>query len=336
MSDASEKPFEATPQRLKRAQREGDVVRSSELPANLSFAAAWLTVSALTPSLAAAARTALLPKRSLVDVATACALVLAAAMLPVAAAAAAAVAAKIGQSGFVTSPIGFKLERLGPLAGFRRILSAETLAHSLRAVLAFAAAAGAMAPVIIAAVATLPGSAGAQACAIAAWRYAGELALAAVAVGSLFSIAEYGAARRRWLQKLRMTFEERKREAREEEGDAVARGRRRALHRSFARGRPAGVRDADFVVTNPEHVAVALAYRPPAIAVPRILIRALDAAALEVRAAAMHHDVPIVENVVLARALYRDGRAGQPIPHAHYVAVAEVVTALLRSGALGS
>ena len=85
-------------------------------------------------------------------------------------------------------------------------------------------------------------------------------------------------------------------------------------------------------MTNPDHVAVALEYRPPAVAVPRVLVRALDDAALEVRTLARAHGVPIVENVALARALYRDARAGEPIPHAHYVAVAEVVAALLRAG----
>ena len=86
------------------------------------------------------------------------------------------------------------------------------------------------------------------------------------------------------------------------------------------------------MVTNPDHVAVALEYRPPVVAVPRVLVRALAAAALEVRTLARAHAVPVVENVALARALYRDGRAGEPIPYAHYVAVAEVVAALIRAG----
>jgi flagellar biosynthetic protein FlhB len=73
-----------------------------------------------------------------------------------------------------------------------------------------------------------------------------------------------------------------------------------------------------------------LEYRPPAIAVPRVLVRAVDEGAHRVRRIAEVNRIPVVENPPLAHALYRDGRAGEPIPHAHYVAVAEVVAALLR------
>ena len=332
MSDASEKPFEATPHRLMRAKREGNVARSGELGANLSFAAAWLTLAGVVPAISAAARTALLAELAQSKGSALDALPLAIALLPVVASAGAAIVAKIAQSGFVAAPVAWRGERLNPIAGLGRILSAETLTHSLRASLAFACAAAAMLPVMLVRLPAMFEAARAESVAAAVWSCTGELAFTAVAVGSLFSIAEYAAARRSWLRKLRMSFEERKREAREEEGDSTARGRRRALHRAMVRGGLGRVREAAFVVANPEHVAVALEYRPPAVAVPRVLVRALDAAALEVRTLAHAYGVPVVENVVLARALYRDGRPGEPIPYAHYVAVAEVVAALLRAG----
>ena len=164
-----------------------------------------------------------------------------------------------------------------------------------------------------------------------AWNATEEVAVAAVSVGLLFSVAEYAAARRVWLRKLRMSFEERKREVKEEEGDAILRGRRRAMHRALLRSGLHRIKDAAFVVTNPWHVAVALEYRPPEVCVPRVLVRALDELALQVNRVARRHRIPVVENVALARALYRDGRTGEPIPHVHYVAVAEIVAALTRS-----
>ena len=82
------------------------------------------------------------------------------------------------------------------------------------------------------------------------------------------SFAEFGAARKLWLQRLRMSFEERKRELKDEEGDASARGRRRSLHRELLRGGMHRVKEASFVVVNPTHLAIAMAYRPPHIAVP--------------------------------------------------------------------
>jgi flagellar biosynthesis protein FlhB len=148
-------------------------------------------------------------------------------------------------------------------------------------------------------------------------------------------LAEFAAARKAWLRKLRMSADDRKREAKEQDGDPFARGRRRALHRSFLRGALAEVKKASFVVANPTHVAVALEYRPPTVPVPRVLVRAAGEMAARVRAVAAECGVPVVENVALARALYRDARAGEPIAHAHYVAVAEVVAALARSKAWG-
>lgn len=331
MSDTSEKPFEATPHRILKARREGNVARAGELGANLSFAAAVGALIAAAPLLRAAAYDALTgcwTGGALASSAT----VLGIALLPIGVAAGAGVFGYLLQSGgLALTTIEPKLERLDPVKGFARIVSLETLAHSGRAVLGFTSAALAMAPFIAWTASALLQASTLQGVAAVGWRGACDAAGAACAVGFLFAIAEYAAARRLWLRKLRMSFEERKRETKEEEGDAIARGRRRMLHRALVRGGMRRLHDAAFVVANPQHVAVALEYAPPRVAVPRVLVRAADANAVRVRAIAAAYSIPIVENVWLARALYRDGRDGQPIPQVHYVAVAEVVTALLRA-----
>ncbi len=337
MSDASEKPFEATPRRIAKAKREGNVARSSEFSANLSFAAAAATAVAAVPAFGAIAGGAIVTAATKGFAGARCALVVAIALLVVGAASLAGVLAGFLQTGGVTlAPSGPKLERLNPVEGFKRICSRETLAHTLRATLAFACALAVMTPVIVASAATMLRAASWRNAAAGAWKGAEGVAAAAGAVGLCFSIAEYAAARSAWLRRLRMSFEERKRETRDEEGDAVARGRRRALHRSLLRGGLRRIKNAAFVVVNPEHVAVALEYRPPAVSVPKVLVRAVNELALRVRETALGYNVPVVENAGLARALYRDGRAGEPIPHAHYVAVAEIVASLLRAPALGS
>jgi flagellar biosynthesis protein FlhB len=101
------------------------------------------------------------------------------------------------------------------------------------------------------------------------------------------------------------------------------------------RGALARVEHASFVVANQARVAVALEYRPPGIPVPTVLVRAVDEMALHVREIASAHLVPVIENDRLARLLYNDTRVGEPIEHAHHVAVAEVVVGLIRAGALG-
>jgi flagellar biosynthetic protein FlhB len=230
------------------------------------------------------------------------------------------------------SSIALKAERLDPVEGIKRMLSRDSLLHVLRATLAFVLAAGAMLFVFAHAASLALGSLDAAAVAVAAWHASQGAAAIACGAGSLFAVAEFASARSAWLRKLRMSFDERKREAKEQDGDPHARGRRRSLHRSLLHGAIARVSEAAFVVANPTHLAIALEYRPPEVAVPRVLVRAADAAALHVRELAAHHRIPVVENVPLARALFRDARPGDAIPHAHYVAVAEVVAALMRGG----
>lgn len=334
MSDAAEKPFEPTPQRIEKARREGDVARSSELGGNVAFALAGAATVAAAPLVSANARAAIATAASGRVPWAAAEATVGYALLPVSAAALAAVAAGIVQAGGLrVTAVALKFERLNPLEGVKRILSRETSAHAVRAAAAFAIAAAAMVPAIVTAASEMLRASGLPAIGAAAWTASERAVLAAVATGLAFAAAEYAAARAAWLRRLRMTFEERKREAREQDGDPMARGRRRALHRALLRGALSDVKDASFVVVNPTHVAVALEYRTPAVPVPRVTVRAAGEFARRVRALARAHSVPVVENAALARALYRDARVGEPIARAHYVAVAEIVAALQRATA---
>ena len=336
MNDGAEKPFEATPRRIARAKREGNVARAGELAANCGFAAAALSVSAGAPAFAALTAAALM--RSMHGPAPAlCAAIVAAALLCVACAAVGGTLAHlITQGGFTFVAPAWKFERLDPIAGLKRIVSRETLTHSLRATVAFCCAVAVMAPMLRASIVGTAASRTTSGVVAQAWSDARHAAFVACAVGFVFSFAEFGAARKAWLHKLRMSFEERKRELKDEEGDASARGRRRTLHRELLRGGMQRVRKASFVVVNPTHIAIAMVYRPPSVTVPEVIVAAADATALRVRSIARRENIPIVENVELARALYRDARAGCAIPHALYVGVAGVVAALMRQGALSA
>jgi flagellar biosynthesis protein FlhB len=251
------------------------------------------------------------------------------------AAAAAAALAGIAQSGglIVTAP-ALKFTRLQPLEGLKRMLSRESATHAVRALLAFAISAASMIPTLRELVRAASAGASVRAIAHVAWEGALHVVFAAAAVGVLFAFAEYALARRSWLHKLRMSLAELKRELKESDGDPMTRGRRRSLHRALLRGALDHLKNAAFVVVNPTHVAVALQFRPPAVPVPVVLVRAAGEMALRVRELAAERGIPIVENAPLARALYRDSHAGEAIAHEYYLAVAEVVVALYRSGAL--
>ncbi len=331
MSDASEKTFEATPRHLSKARREGNIARSTELAANCSFAVGGLAVIGAVPLLASAATLALTQSTSFTPSMMPLSIV-AIALIPICCASLAGVIANLAQNGgLIFVPVAPKIERLNPIEGARRILSRETAGHSLRAVFAFICATLVVVPTLTACASEVIRSATLIAIVQDVWSATKSAAVAIGVVGLIFSLTEYGAARSAWLRRLRMSFEERKRESKEEEGDALARGRRRSLHRALLRGGLGRVKEASFVVVNPTHIAVALAYRPPRIPVPEVLATACDAVAVHVRELAALYRIPIVENAELARALYRDARAGAAIPHAHYLAVAEVVAALIRT-----
>lgn len=336
MNDGTDKPFEATPRRIARAKREGNIARASELAANSGFAAAALCVSAGAPAFASLAGAAL--TRSMRGPAPVlCTAIAGVALLCIACAAVGSTIAHLFSQGGVTfvTPV-WKSDRLDPIAGFKRVASRETVTHSMRAIAAFCCAAVVMAPIFRRAAIVMTASWTASGNVAQAWSDARHVAFVACAIGFVFSFAEFGTARKAWLRKLRMSFEERKREQKDDEGDASARGRRRALHRQLLRGGVERVKEASFVVVNPTHVAIAMAYRPPSIAVPEVLVAAADATALRVRAIARRENVPIVEDPALARALYREARAGCAIPHGLYVAVASVVASLVRQGALSA
>ncbi len=157
---------------------------------------------------------------------------------------------------------------------------------------------------------------------------------AAVAAALLVALAETIWEGARWRRRLRMDHDELRRELRQTEGDPHVRGRRRRTHHALIRGSLGRLGDAAFVIANPTHVAVALEYAPPAVPVPRVLVRAVDAGARLLKRRARALGIPVVEDPVLARLLFGCTQSGAYIPRSAYDAVARIVAALLHRGAL--
>jgi flagellar biosynthesis protein FlhB len=159
------------------------------------------------------------------------------------------------------------------------------------------------------------------------WRTALRLILAAAVLAGL----DLAIQRMRFTARMRMTREETKREAKEDEGDPLLRGRRRKRHRDLSRGRAAlEVPRADALVVNPTHVAVALRYRKGEGRAPRVTAKGKGVLAEYMRELARENAVPIVQDVPLARLLYRKVKVGGEIPAATYQAVAAVLAFVYR------
>jgi flagellar biosynthetic protein FlhB len=131
--------------------------------------------------------------------------------------------------------------------------------------------------------------------------------------------------------RMRMTKQEVKDENKENEGSPEIKQRIRQLRVQRARKRMmAAVPTADVVVTNPTHFAIALKYDPDKMAAPTVLAKGQDLIALKIREIATTHEVAIVENPPLARALYATVEIDEEVPPEHYKAVAEVISYVFR------
>lgn len=127
-------------------------------------------------------------------------------------------------------------------------------------------------------------------------------------------------------KKLRMSKEEVKREHKESEGDPIVKSRIRQQQQAMARGRMMSqVPEADVIITNPTHYAVALKYDEPRMAAPRVVAKGADRVAQRIRELGEAHAVPRLEAPPLARALYHHVDLEAEIPESLYTAVAEVL-----------
>ena len=143
--------------------------------------------------------------------------------------------------------------------------------------------------------------------------------------------ADYGMTRWRWYSDLKMTKQELRDEAKSSEGNAEVKGRVRKIQREMNKKRMLGaVKTATVVVTNPTHFAVALEYRRATMSAPVVVAKGKDLLAQRIKQIAREKGVPMIENVPLAQALYREAEVGQAIPAELFGAVAEVLAYLVR------
>ena len=221
-----------------------------------------------------------------------------------------------------------QFNKLNPIKGLKRLFSSQALAELLKAVAKALLVGGVAVLFLIAkrgefiALMDQPVS----------MALAAGLRLAAQACGlmvlSLVVVVMIDVPYQLWshAKKLRMSREEIKREHKESEGDPQLKGRIRSQQQAMARSRMMSqVPEADVIVTNPSHYAVALRYEESAMGAPRVVAKGADAVAARIRELAGEHRVPMLQAPPLARALYRHVDLDQEIPGPLYTAVAEVL-----------
>jgi flagellar biosynthesis protein FlhB len=152
-----------------------------------------------------------------------------------------------------------------------------------------------------------------------------QLMGAVVAMLAVVAIGDYFFQYRQWYERQKMSLQEMKEEFKQSEGDPQIKGKIRQLRQARMRKRMmAAVPKASVIITNPTHYAVALSYER-GMSAPICVAKGVDSIALKIREIAGEHDIPIVENVALARALHATVEIDDEIPVEHYHAVAEII-----------
>ena len=345
--DDSQKTEEPTQKRLREARDKGQIAKSQEVGHWFMILAFAITVGYLAPGMAGGIAEALggfiaRPHAAAMDAAGLRDLLLETAGLlglallpPFGLAMAAAVSAGLIQSGVVFSlePMRPKLEKISPASGLRRMFSARALAEFVKGIVKLVIVAAVVGLVLwperrlIPSVVTmdLPQF-------LALMQSLGfRVLLAVLAVMTVIAGLDFLFQKHQHTKQLRMSRQEVKDEFKQTEGDPMVKARLRQIRVERARQRMmAAVPEADVVIANPSHFAVALRYEPGSSGAPRVTAKGVDSLALRIREVAEECDVPVVENPPLARALYDGVELDQEIPPEHYKAVAEIIGYVMR------
>jgi flagellar biosynthesis protein FlhB len=156
-------------------------------------------------------------------------------------------------------------------------------------------------------------------------------AVKVLTVMALWAGVDIALTRYRFNQKMKISKAEARREAKEDEGNPQIKAKRRRRHRELSRGRARiEVPRADAVIVNPTHIAIAIRYRADEDAAPRVTAKGKGVLAEMMRELARENGIPIVENIPLARLLYKRVKVGKSVPADTFKAVAAVLAYVYR------
>lgn len=342
--DVGDKQFEATPHKLREAQKKGQIFKSRDITQLITFIVGffliyynigfiWQNFAKLFNVLWSQ-----IPQKSLATIGTGylyyhswyCLVII---ILPLLLALLfTAIAVEFFQVGpvFTTETMKFDLAKLNPFEGFKKIIfnvrSLFELAKSVFKVgvlgyIAFVSLNKYMPELL-----GLIEVSNKFECVAIFGKVFSDFTVKSVIFLLVVAILDYLFQRWKYLSDQKMTFKELKDEFKQTEGDPLIKAMRRQKQQQVAYGQMMSqVKEADFVVKNPAHIAMALKYDPAMTSAPKVLAKGTELIAEQIIAIAEEYGIPVIENVPLARALFRLVRVNQEIPSELYRAVAEVL-----------
>jgi flagellar biosynthetic protein FlhB len=234
------------------------------------------------------------------------------------------------QVGFLYSPeiLNVKFERLNPISGFQRLLSKKALVEAVKGCFKFAVVISITYSVMNNNVASFLGFLHADAAtSLSFGKYLMVKLGFSILMGlGVIALADFAWEKWSYHQKMMMTKQEAKQESKEKDGNPEVKNKIRSIQRQMAQKRMMDdVKKADVIVTNPTHISVALKYDGETMVAPSVMAKGADHLALRIREIAKENDIPIVENIMLARTLYKTVKVGHGVPRTLYKAVAEIL-----------
>ena len=339
--DSDDKTEDPTQKRLDDAHGRGDVAKSQEVNTWFVIAGATLVLSTFSGSIGGGI---LMPLRNLVANAgmlrtdgaallqlgnTLGIAILAAIGVPLLMLMIAAIAGNMIQHRLVWSSesLSPKFSKVSPGAGFKRVFGKQAIANFLKGIFKLVALGAVMMAVLWPEWHRLESFLAFDPSAILGVTTTLTLQLmgAVVAMLAAVAIADFFFQYRQWFERQKMSLQEVKDEYKQSEGDPHIKGKIRQLRQQRMKKRMmAAVPNASVIITNPTHYSIALSY-DRGMSAPVCVAKGVDNIAFKIREIARKHDIPIVENVPLARALYATVDIDDEIPVEHYHAVAEII-----------
>jgi flagellar biosynthesis protein FlhB len=342
----TERSEDPTQKRLDEALGRGDVAKSQEVNTWFVIAGGALLLMAFSGPMANSLATTLrglvahsgsirVDGRSFTSIVEKLSLeVVAAVAIPLLLLALAAVAGNIIQHRLVwsTEALKPKMSKISPMAGFGRLFSKQALANFVKGLIKLAVIGTIMTALIYPERFRLDALVSIDPAAMLSITQSLSLQMmgAVVAVLALIAAADYLFQYRQWFERQKMSVRELKDEFKQTNGNPEVKAKIRQIRQTRSRKRMmAAVPDASVVITNPTHFAVALKYERGMDA-PICVAKGADLIARKIREVATEHNIPIVENPPLARALHATVEIDQEIAPEHYQAVAEVIGYVMR------
>jgi flagellar biosynthesis protein FlhB len=234
------------------------------------------------------------------------------------------------QIGFLYAPdvLTMKPERLNPIQGFKRLFSKKAIVDAIKGIFKFTVVIAITYSVMRDNLASFLGFLHADAAQSLGFGKILMIKLGFSILLGLGVVALLDFAWEKWSyrQKMMMTKQQVKEESKEKDGNPEVKNKIRQIQRQMAQKRMMDdVKKADVIVTNPTHISVALKYDGETMVAPSVVAKGADHLALRIREIAQENDIPIVENIMLARTLYKTVKVGHGVPRTLYKTVAEIL-----------